>query len=118
MVRYITRNSVETVSVKYPLHLRSQWFDSVALTFLSYVQYIQCRQSKKLYLARLGWDADEDKTEEAKLKKLAVSRIYPQSHTADTTKQDLKSLLSLENGTEPPAVAQNGPVECEMADAP
>ncbi|KAK0622252.1 putative ATP-dependent helicase C23E6.02 [Lasiodiplodia hormozganensis] len=76
VVRYITRNSVET--------------------------YIQCRQSKKLYLARLGWDADEDETEEAKLKKLA----------------DLKSLLSLENGTEASAVGQDGSVECEMADAP
>ncbi|KAF9638059.1 hypothetical protein BFW01_g8956 [Lasiodiplodia theobromae] len=61
VVRYIARNSVET--------------------------YIQCRQSKKLYLARLGWDA-EDETEEAKLKKLA----------------DLKSLLSLETGTEVPMV--------------
>lgn len=78
VVRYITRNSVETVSVKYPLHLRSWWFDSVALTLPSYVQYIQCRQSKKLYLARMGWDADDDESEEAKLKKLAVSRVRPQ----------------------------------------
>ncbi|KAB2568930.1 DNA repair protein rad8 [Lasiodiplodia theobromae] len=75
VVRYIARNSVET--------------------------YIQCRQSKKLYLARLGWDA-EDETEEAKLKKLA----------------DLKSLLSLETGTEVPMVRQDDFVECEMADAP
>ncbi|KAF4535902.1 P-loop containing nucleoside triphosphate hydrolase [Lasiodiplodia theobromae] len=69
---------------------------------IRFISYIQCRQSKKLYLARLGWDADEDETEEAKLKKLA----------------DLKSLLSLENGEEVPTARQDGLVECEMADAP
>lgn len=82
------------------------------------MQYIQCRQSKKLYLARLGWDADTDESEESKLKKLAVSRALPQHYITNTGKQELKSLLSLEHGAEVPAIQQDGVVECEMADAP
>lgn len=67
VVRYITKDTVEQVRAQ----LRPKYFIPKCLQPV--FQYIRCRQSKKLYLARLGWDADGDESKEEKLKKLTVS---------------------------------------------